>query len=72
MENASTECAESGKMFVPQNWIKSKTSLKDIRNSIRSYLSTVKIMPNGKELIDSLNKGLSMEKEDFESRWTAD
>ena len=29
-------------------------------------------MPNGKELIDSLNKGLSMEKEDFESRWTAD
>ena len=72
MENASTECLESNKMFVPQNWIKSKTSLKDIRNAIRTYLGSFKLLPNGKELSDSLNKGLSMNKEDFESRWTAD
>lgn len=72
MENASAEATENGRMFVPQNWIKSKASLKDIRNAIRNYLTTLKMMPNGKQILDSLNNGLSMEKEDFEARWTAD
>lgn len=72
MENASAEAAENNKMFVPQNWIKSKASLKDIRGAIRNYLTTLKMMPNGKQLLDRLNSGLSMSKEDFEARWTAD
>ena len=72
MENASAEATENGRMFVPQNWIKSKASLKDIRNAIRNYLTTLKMMPNGKQILDSLYNGLSMEKEDFEARWTAD
>lgn len=72
MENASAEATENGRIFVPQNWIKSKASLKDIRNAIRNYLTTLKMMPNGKQILESLNNGLSMEKEDFEARWTAD
>ena len=72
MENASAEANESGRIFVPQNWIKSKTSLKDIRNAIRNYLTTLKMMPNGKQILDTVTKGLTMEKEDFEARWTAD
>lgn len=72
MENASAEASENNKMFVPQNWIKSKASLKDIRGAIRNYLTTLKMLPNGKQILDAFNNGLSMGKEDFEARWTAD
>ncbi len=72
MSNASAEAAENNKMFVPQNWIKSKASLKDIRTAIRQYLATLKMMPGGKDVFANLEKNLCMEKEDFESRWTAD
>ncbi len=72
IENALAEATENGKIFVPQNWIKSKTSLKDIRGAIRNYLTTLKMMPNGKQILEGLNMGLSMEKSDFEARWTAD
>lgn len=72
METASSEATDNGKMFVPQNWIKSKASLKDLRMAIKQYLASLKMMPGGKQLLDQLDKGLSMNKEDFESRWTAD
>ena len=72
IENASAEATENGKMFVPQNWIKSKASLKDIRGAIRNYLTTFKMMPNGKQILEKLNNGLNMDKDDFEARWTAD
>lgn len=71
-ENASTEAKENDKMFVPQNWIKSKTSLKDIRTAIRNHLRAYKTIPNGKQFLDNLNNGLSMDKDSFEARWTAD
>ena len=72
IENTSAEATENGKMFVPQNWIKSKTSLKDIRGAIRNYLTTFKMMPNGKQILEKLNNGLNMDKDNFEARWTAD
>lgn len=72
LETASSEAMDNGKMFVPQNWIKSKTSLKDLRMSIKNYLNSIKMMPGGKQVIDQLNVGLTMDKEDFDSRWTAD
>lgn len=72
IENALAEATENGKIFVPQNWIKSKISLKDIRGAIRNYLTTLKMMPNGKQILEKLNTGLSMDKSDFEARWTAD
>lgn len=72
METASSEAVDNGKMFVPQNWIKSKASLKDLRTAIKQYLASLKMMPGGKQILAQLNSGLMMEKEDFESRWTAD
>lgn len=72
LETASSEATDNGKMFVPQNWIKSKTSLKDLRTAIKQYLASLKMMPGGKQVLDQLNTNLEMCKEDFDSRWTAD
>ena len=72
LETASSEANENGRMFVPQNWIKSKTSLKDLRTAIKQYLASLKMMPGGKQVLDQLNSNLEMRKEDFDSRWTAD
>ena len=72
LETASSEAADNGKMFVPQNWIKSKTSLKDLRTAIKQYLASLKMMPGGKQILAQLNSNLDMDKEDFDSRWTAD
>ena len=72
LETASSEATDSGKMFVPQNWIKSKTSLKDLRTAINQYLASLKMMPGGKQVLSQLNAKLEMNKEDFDSRWTAD
>ena len=72
LETASSEATDNGKMFVPQNWIKSKTSLKDLRTAIKQYLASLKMMPGGKQVLEQLNTNLEMRKEDFDSRWTAD
>ena len=71
-ENASSEAVENGKIFSPQNWIKAKGSLKDLRAAIKTQLGALKILPGGKQLLDSINSGLKMETTDFESRWSAD
>ena len=42
------------------------------RGAIRNYLTTFKMMPNGKQILEKLNNGLNMDKDDFEARWTAD
>lgn len=70
LETASSEALENGRMFVPQNWIKSKASLKDLRMSIRNYLASLRI--SAKQFLNQLNTALEMDKEDFGSRWTAD
>ena len=73
METAKDNAVnEGGKLFVPQNWIKSKTSLKDIRLSVKQQFTALKSFPGMKQEFDSLVKGLSMNKENFETRWTAD
>ncbi len=72
LETASAEALDNGKIFIPQNWIKSKTCLKDLRGSIKQYLNALKLMPGGKQILDKFNDGLMMEKDDFEARWTAD
>ena len=73
MESAKDNAVnDGGKLFVPQNWIKSKTSLKDIKLSVKQQFTVMKSFPGMKHEYDSLVKGLCMNKEDFESRWTAD
>lgn len=72
IESAAAEASEAGKIFSPQNWIKAKASLKDLRNAIRSQINTMKMIPGGKTVIEAMNKGLKMDSKNFESRWSAD
>ena len=72
METASSEAQDNNKIFVPQNWVKSKTSLKDIRTAIKNHLSTLSYIPEGQKVVEQLKKDLYMDKDKFESRWTAD
>lgn len=73
METAQdTIAADTGRLFVPQNWIKSKASLKDIRTSVKQLIASLKMLHDGKDVLAKLNEGLAMNKEDFEARWTAD
>lgn len=71
-ENASAEANDNNKIFSPQNWIKAKGSLKDIRSAIRTQLGSLKMIQGGKDILNNLNRNLKMESEDFEARWTAD
>lgn len=70
MERANEEAQDAGRIFSPQNWTKSKTSLKDIRTAISNYLAVLKT--TSKPVMEKLKQGLHMENTDFESRWTAD
>ncbi len=71
-ETASSETIDSGKIFSPQNWIKAKGSLKDLRSAVKTQLGALRLVPGGKQIVDQINNGLTMETTDFESRWTAD
>jgi len=71
-EIALEDANQNNKVFSPQNWSKAKASLKDIRSAVKQYLMSARMMPGGKQIMENLNKGLQMTKEDFESRWSAD
>ena len=71
-ETASSETIDSGKIFSPQNWIKAKGSLKDLRSAVKTQLGVLKLVPEGKQIVDQISNGLKMDTVDFESRWTAD
>ena len=71
-ENASAEANDSGRMFSPQNWIKAKGSLKDIRMAVRNNFNAMKMFPQGKQQLKIIQEKLSMGRELFEARWTAD
>lgn len=72
LDSAASDAANNGKMFVPQNWVKNKGCLIDLRSSIRQYLNALRMIPGGKDVIARLNTGFAMNKENFEVRWTAD
>ena len=72
LENASDEARNSEKIFSPQNWIKAKASLKDLRSAVRNSLQALRLVPQGKEAVEKLYVDLSMEKTNFETRWSAD
>lgn len=71
-EIALDDASQNNKVFSPPNWTKSKASLRDIRAAVKQYLLSARMMPGGKEMINNLNDSLKMQKEDFESRWSAD
>lgn len=69
-ENASTEAVENGKIFSPENWIKQKGSLRNIRDSVRSQMMNLNIFDKQKS--DKIKEALTMAPSDFEERWSAD
>ena len=72
LENASNEPQSGNKVFSPQNWIKAKKSLTDIRQSISTTLNTLKMIPNSQEIYQKISTSLKCNVSDFEGRWTAD
>ncbi|MDE5722085.1 MAG: AIPR family protein [Clostridia bacterium] len=69
-ENASSEAIDNKKIFSPQNWVKNKGCLSDIKSAIRMQLVTYKL--NFKNIYEKYSKALKIKNEDFETRWTAD
>ena len=71
-ETASSDAVDNGKIFSPQNWIKAKASLKDIKSAVKNQMSALRYTPGGATVVEQINNGLKMDSSDFESRWTAD
>ena len=70
-ENASASVKEN-KVFSPQNWIKAKASLEKINDAVRTQLNAIKMLPIGKETYEKMKKNMTLSRDDFEDRWTAD
>ena len=71
-ESANNQAIQDGKVFSPQNWIKSKGSLTKIRDAVTPMLSAMEMLDGGQEVLKNLRNKLKLDKEDFSSRWTAD
>ncbi|CAD6490318.1 MAG: AIPR protein [Candidatus Argoarchaeum ethanivorans] len=68
IEESASEWSTSGKIFSPQNWIKTKSCLSKIKTSVRTQIHMLPNFPGGKELKESL----IIPAEIFEYRWEAD
>ena len=68
IETAANEQTSSGRIFSPQNWIKTKTCLSGIKTAVSTQLAMLPNFPGGKELKETL----IVPKEAFEYRWEAD
>ena len=72
LEAAANEPQPPNRVFSPQNWIKTKTCLAGIRQSIGQYFNMLPSMPGGSELNQKLRTALRMQSKQFEDRWAAD
>jgi len=68
IEETASEQSTSGKIFSPQNWVKTKSCLSKIKTSVRTQIQMLPNFPGGKELKESL----IIPAESFEYRWEAD
>lgn len=68
IEEAVSEQSTSGKIFSPQNWVKTKSCLSKIKTSVRTQIQMLPNFPGGKELKESLILPADI----FEYRWEAD
>lgn len=68
IEEAVSEQSTSGKIFSPQNWVKTKSCLSKIKTSVRTQIQMLPNFPGGKELKETL----ILPAEVFEYRWEAD
>ena len=70
LESAANEPQPSNRVFSPQNWIKTKSCLAGIRAAVSQSLNMLTMM--NQEIANKIKKGLMMERDEFEARWTAD
>jgi hypothetical protein len=63
-----SEYAEKGKIFSPQNWLKSKDSLFKLKASVQMHMNFIRTMPNGEVLANAL----VIPSDRFVERWAAD
>lgn len=60
------------RVFSPQNWIKSKTSLNDINAAVEQYFDMLPTMENMEFVEKKLREGLTLAQDGFEYRLSAD
>lgn len=63
-----SEYADKGKIFSPQNWLKSKDSLFKLKAAVQMHMGFIKGMPNGGQLANAL----VIPADRFTDRWSAD
>ena len=69
-KNANSKAIAENRVFSPQNWIKSKTSLVTLTEALRVRLDAME--DDETNLGAKIQNCCKLEKQDFESRWTAD
>jgi hypothetical protein len=74
LEAAANEPQPFGRVFSPQNWMRSKTCLAAINAAIRAYLNMLPSlpMPGANELAERLKHTLALPRDKFDYRWAAD
>ncbi len=68
LESAANEPQPQNRVFSPQNWIKSKSSLSKIDTTIRAYLDVLPTVGIDTNFADKLK----IDSQEFEYRWAAD
>ena len=69
-KNANSKYIAENKVFSPQNWIKSKASIVSLTEALRVRLDAME--DDETNLGAKIQNCCKLEKQDFESRWTAD
>lgn len=69
-KNANSKYIADNKVFSPQNWIKSKASIVTLTEALRVRLDAME--DDESNLGSKIQACCKLEKQDFESRWTAD
>ncbi len=69
-ESAKNEYETTGKIFIPQNWIKNKQSISRIQDALTNYISFLPSM--NPEQNKFLKRNMKMDAKDFEYRLAAD
>lgn len=69
-KNANSKAIAENRVFSPQNWIKSKASIVTLTEALRVRLDAME--DDETNLGAKIQSCCKLEKQDFESRWTAD
>lgn len=72
LEAATNEPQRDNRVFSPQNWIKTKSCLANIRQAVTGYLRMMPLLPEGQKLHQELVSQLRLDDDQFEERWAAD